>query len=113
MNSDTIALEPDEVKKLAASIDRVRKLYPMNLNPKMLAWLHLATTAGTIYGPRLLILFNSSKKAAKLPRPEPVPIRETPRTAPVQEPVKQAVNAEVSIFTPSQLDNRPPVDNEE
>lgn len=104
LDSADFALEPDEAKKLAESLDRVKRLYPMNFNPKIMAWMHLATTAGGIYGPRVFLLL-----AAKKPKPGPklVPM---PEQAPKQEPQKQTVNA-APIYTPSDLNNTPPVEN--
>lgn len=104
---EDMALETEEAKKLAESLDRVRRLYPMNFDPKLMAWFHLATTMGGIYGPRIFIMLNAQKKKAG---PKLVPMPEQP--APREQ--KQTVNAAPPpIFTPSQMDNRPPAENYE
>lgn len=47
-------LDKGEGTKLGEAIQRVLKLQPRFLSPERLAYVHLATTIGTIYGPRAI-----------------------------------------------------------
>lgn len=101
-NAD-IALKPDEAKKLAEALDRVRQLYPMNFNPKMLAWLHLGTTGAGIYGPRIWLMVQGAKKRGPQKVAQPaVPIRTATPAAPMPEPK--------TAYSPSELDSRLPAE---
>lgn len=68
-----MALDKDEAKRLAIAIAEVKKHYPDTiLTDKQLAWIALATVAGTTYGPRLYLLRErkKSEKAAATPNPK-------------------------------------------
>lgn len=52
----------DEAKELAEAVTRVSDLYDKRLNPKALAWTHLAMALGSIYGPRVWAIKNRWEK---------------------------------------------------
>lgn len=102
-NAD-LALNQDEAKKLAESLERVKAFYPVNFNPKIMAWFHLTTTAAGIYGPRLLLMLNTpaKKRPVEMPRPQ--------AASPPQP--KPKPNGAPQVFTPSDLNREPPADFE-
>lgn len=102
-NAD-LALKEGEAKKLAESLERVKAFYPVNFNPKLMAWFHLTTTAAGIYGPRLLLVLNTPKK-----KPGPVPVEMPRQTAPSPAP---KTNGAPQVFTPSELNREPPAEDE-
>lgn len=50
---DEIRLSPDESKQLAAALAEVNSHYNVVMDPKVIAWVGLTTTAASIYGPRI------------------------------------------------------------
>lgn len=50
---DEIRLTPDESKQLAAALAEVNSHYNVVMDPKVIAWVGLTTTAASIYGPRI------------------------------------------------------------
>lgn len=77
-----LALDEGESKKLSKSIEGVTNQYKLTLDPKVAAYLDLATTASMIYGPRAFSYY-MRKKAEKprhqQPQPDNVqPIRPVP-----------------------------------
>jgi hypothetical protein len=105
---DLKELEIDEkqAKELGDAIRDVQKHYPMDINPKTLAWLNLAAVAGFIYIPA----------AMKIARRQPREKQE--RTAPAkvvnirpEEPAEPQPKAKTwNELTPSELNNAPPTD---
>lgn len=50
---DEIRLSPEESKQLAAALAEVNSHYNVVMDPKVIAWVGLTTTAASIYGPRI------------------------------------------------------------
>ncbi len=56
-----LELAEAEAKALARGIETVAKHYPVELSPKRLAWGNLTLVAGSIYGPRAILLFQRAR----------------------------------------------------
>lgn len=55
------ALTDDESQSLAVAMLDVSKQYEFNINPRVVAWLKLATVSAMIYGPRVAFLMPAKK----------------------------------------------------
>lgn len=82
-----LAIDEGEAKKLAKAIEGVTNEYKVTLDPKVAAYIDLATVCGIIYGPRAVALYMRKKKEAPVqnqpPRPSATvhPIRPQPGPA--------------------------------
>ena len=62
-----LELSEDEGKKLASAVNRVAEMYDVTVIPeKTLAWINLATIAGTIYGPRVIAASINKKRGLSI-----------------------------------------------
>jgi hypothetical protein len=107
-----LVIEESEAKKLSKAITQVAEFYPVELAPKVVAWVNLTICCGAIYGTRVIAISNRLKNAPKeKPRMAVLPAANSfagkPNGAPQPEAQKQS-----RIFSPSQLNNRPPSDND-
>ena len=58
-----LILAREESEQLAIAINRVNELYDFGVIPeKAMAWIQLAMTAGTIYGPRAVSVYARNKQ---------------------------------------------------
>ena len=91
-----LAIDEGESKKLAKAIEGVTDQYKVTLDPKVAAYIDLATVCGMIYGPRAVAFYvRKSSEAKPAPRPQQPqtnnvhPIRPEatpPRPQPTQAP---------------------------
>lgn len=90
-----LELDESESKKLAKAIEGVTDQYKLTLDPKVSAYIDLATVCGIIYGPRAVALY-TRKKTEQKPMPfnrssaSVHPIRQPPEaTAPRPQPSQE------------------------
>lgn len=82
-----LELDEAESKRLADSLKEVAKHYSVIMDPKRIAWWEFATTAGGIYGPRVVAIWKNTERKPKgkmqpirvEPIPEPQVVNERPR----------------------------------
>jgi len=58
-------LDEREAKAMTDAVAEVARHYPMTIDPKTLAWANLAGCAAMIYGPRIYLIADRKRKAAK------------------------------------------------
>ena len=67
LQSDLFAITEDEASKLAKALTNVTQLYDLPvIGEKAIAWVNLASVAGTVYGPRLVAAKIRGKKKAQV-----------------------------------------------
>ncbi len=112
LDTEELQLEPAEAAEMAAAIERVRRLYPTEFNPKIMAWVNLSIVMGGAYGVRFMAIrarhkrerlakrgqLHEMPKPAAPPPAQPAAATGTDHAAPVQDEM---------ILMPSQLSNRP------
>jgi hypothetical protein len=57
-----LMLQPDEAKKIGDAIDKVQSMYPINVDPKAIAWGQLVIVLASVYGPRAMIIYQKQKQ---------------------------------------------------
>lgn len=100
LQEPTIGLTQPEAKKLAEAISVVQSHYPTAaLDPKVMAWIGLASTAAFVYGPRAAVVIAKRKK--------PKPVEGAPDNVVRMEPQKKSGpksdDRKDGPVTPSQL----------
>lgn len=75
-----MAIDESESKKLAKAIEGVTEQYKVTLDPKVAAYIDLATVCGMIYGPRAVAIYVRKSSEPKPQRPTATvhPIRPAP-----------------------------------
>jgi hypothetical protein len=75
-----MAIDETESKKLAKAIEGVTEQYKVTLDPKVAAYIDLATVCGMIYGPRAVAIYVRKSTEPKPQRPTATvhPIRPAP-----------------------------------
>lgn len=64
-------LSADEANELAKAAAKVQEQYDISLDPKTEAWLGLATVAGAMYAPRVMVTLHLASEKAKASKPPP------------------------------------------
>jgi hypothetical protein len=76
-----LALAPEEAKAMAESAATVAALYHHTLDPRTMAWIHLAMVCGGVYGTRVMAIRARIKAEEKaIPKQNVFPIAGTEST---------------------------------
>lgn len=78
MNTPELMLDASEAQSLAIAIGAVQAHYPVNIDPKAIAWTNLIMVAGAIYGTRAVAIY-ARKKMEKENSAHVIGPTETPR----------------------------------
>ena len=106
-----LAIEEKEAQNLSSAITKVAEFYPVEIAPKMVAWVNLILCCGAVYGTRAIAIGNRLKNTPKeKPRLTVLPAANSFAGKPNGTPQPEAQPQR--IFSPSQLNNRPPSDND-
>lgn len=96
LQEPAIGLTQPEAKKLAEAISVVQSHYPTAaLDPKVMAWIGLASTAAFVYGPRAAVVIAKRKAPKK--------VEGAPSNVVKMEPAKKVAPKKEEAQTPSQL----------
>lgn len=68
ISAPEIAIDKDEAKAMSDAIAEVAKHYPMQIDPKTLAWANLASCAAIVYGPRAYSIRVRRREEAEVAR---------------------------------------------
>lgn len=60
-----LALSPEEANSIATAVVEVQKHYPLDIDPKMVAWGQLAMALAMVYGPKAYNIYSKKKGAEK------------------------------------------------
>lgn len=97
-----LELDESESKRLADSLKEVAKHYSVIMDPKRIAWWEFATTAGGIYGPRVVAIWKNTERKPK-GKMQPIRVEPIPEAQVVNErPREKGVTG---LEVPSQLWN--------
>jgi hypothetical protein len=99
-------LDQKEAKAIATAVGDLAEYYPVNVNPKAIAWAGLLAELGKIYGTRAYA-FYQRKKLEEKKVPTPIDIAK-PTVVPKQQP--QRPSKPINEMSPSEFSNEPPRD---
>lgn len=95
-------LTADEANELAKAMAGVQAQYDVSLDPKTEAWLNLATVAGAMYVPRVLVTMHLVRETKKAQPKEPPPEKPLQQGGSFQASTGMRPNPQEAL-TPSQL----------
>lgn len=105
-----LELDETEAKKLADGIKQVTKFYPVNIDPKKIAWLNLGIVMTEIYGTRIMA-YNMRVKAEREKNPKPAAVPKVTTMRPAAAGGSGGSNGLPAMMTPSDLWNEAPHDS--
>jgi hypothetical protein len=93
-----LEIDKQEAQLVAEAVKELAKHYPVGMDPKKIAWANLIAALGTVYGPRVMVIWQKPGKPRAV-------VQEIPRGDTERAAKSQAVNRErkISEMSPSDL----------